>query len=281
MTGRVSDFRSDCVTRPTEAMYQAMAAAPVGDDVLGDDPTVRQLEILAAQKLGKEAGLFVPTGTMGNSICVRTQTHEGDEILVDELAHIYTHEMSHLAVISRVLPRVVHSEQGIMDLDDLRRKVSRRTIVTGRTSPVCLENTHNFYSGRAIPLEHFREVGAVAREFNLKVHLDGARIFNAQVATGIPAAEYAFYADTVMFCLSKGLAAPIGSVIVGPSDVIEEGRYVRKMLGGGMRQAGIVAACGLVALESMIDRLIEDHRRARWLAEELARLPGVRLDPAT
>jgi threonine aldolase len=261
-------------------MYQAMMTAPLGDDVLGDDPTVRKLEIFAAQLLGKETAMFVPTGTMGNSICIKTQTREGDEILVEELSHVYTHEMSHLAVVSRVLPRPVRSTRGVMDLDDLMSKLSRRSMVSGQTALICTENTHNFWSGRVIPLDHLSAVSTLAREHNLKVHLDGARIFNAQAATGIPAAEYALHADTVMFCLSKGLAGPIGSIVAGPREVIEEGRYVRKMLGGGMRQAGLIAACGLVALETMIDRLAEDHVRAKHLAEELAQMPGVKLDPA-
>ena len=276
---RVSDFRSDCVTRPTPEMYQAMVAAPVGDDVLGDDPTVKKLESLAAQMLGKEAALFVPTGTMGNSICIKVQTHAGDEILVEELSHIFTHEMSHLAVVSRVLPRPVKSERGVFDLADLRRKLSRRSMVTGQTTLVSIENTHNFWSGRVVPIEHFREVRAFADEFGLRVHLDGARIFNAQIASGTPVAEYARYADTVMFCLSKGLACPIGSLIAGPKALIEEGRYVRKMLGGGMRQVGVIAACGIVALETMIDRLADDHRRAKRLAQALSEMPGVSIAP--
>jgi len=276
----ISDFRTDCVTRPTEAMYQAMMTAPVGDDVLGDDPTVRKLEIFAAQLTGKEAALFVPTGTMGNSICLKAQTRDGDEILVEELSHIYTHELSHLSVISRVLPRPVRSERGVMDLDDLKQRLSRRSIVTGKTTLVCLEDTHNFWGGRAIPIDHIREVSSIAREGDLRVHLDGARIFNAQVATGVPVADYAAYADTIMFCLSKGLSAPIGSVIAGPSEVIDEGRFIRKMLGGGMRQVGVIAACGLVALETMVERLADDHRRAKWLAEELAQMPGITVDPA-
>jgi threonine aldolase len=277
---KISDFRSDCVTKPTPAMYEAMVSAPLGDDVLGDDPTVQKLEIMAAQTLGKEAALFVPTGTMGNSICVKTQTHEGDEILVEELSHIYTHELSHLAVVSRVLPRPVRSDRGITDLEDLERKVSRRTIVTGQTTLLCVENTHNFWSGRVVPLEHFEALLHIAQKYGLKIHLDGARIFNAQIASGVSAAEYALYADTVMFCLSKGLACPIGSIIAGPGYLIEEGRYLRKMLGGGMRQVGILAACGIVALETMIDRLADDHRRAKQLAQALAEMPGVSVDPA-
>jgi threonine aldolase len=276
---RVSDFRSDCVTRPTPEMYRAMASAALGDDVLGDDPTVKKLEALAARMLGKEAALFVPSGTMGNSICIKLQTRDGDEILVEELSHIYTHEMSHLAVVSRVLPRPVRSDRGILDLDDLRKKLSRQTIVTGQTSLVCIENTHNFWSGRTMPLQLFQDVRRIADEHGLKVHLDGARIFNAQVATGVPAAEYARYADTVMFCLSKGLSAPIGSIIAGKSEMMEAGRYVRKMLGGGMRQVGVIAACGIVALETMIDRLSDDHRRAKRLALALADMPGVTIDP--
>jgi threonine aldolase len=276
---RISDFRSDCVTRPTPEMYRAMAAAPLGDDVLGDDPTVKKLEALAAGLLGKEAALFVPSGTMGNSICIKLQTVDGDEILVEELSHIFTHEMSHLSVVSRVLPRPVRSDRGVLDLDDLRRKVSRRTIVTGQTTLVSIENTHNFWSGRVVPVDVFAGLRRIADEFNLKVHLDGARIFNAQVASGVPAAEYARYADTVMFCLSKGLSAPIGSIIAGTRELMEAGRFVRKMLGGGMRQVGVIAACGIVALETMVERLAEDHLRAKRLAQALAEMPGVAFDP--
>jgi threonine aldolase len=260
-------------------MYRAMASAELGDDVLGDDPTVKKLEALAARMLGKEAALFVPSGTMGNSICIKLQTRDGDEILLEELSHIYTHEMSHLAVVSRVLPRPVRSDRGVFDLDDLNRKLSRRSIVTGQTTLVSIENTHNFWSGRTMPLRLFQDVRRIADEHGLKVHLDGARIFNAQVATGVPAAEYARYADTVMFCLSKGLAAPIGSIIAGSAKLMEAGRYVRKMLGGGMRQVGVIAACGIVALETMIDRLSDDHRRAKRLALALADMPGVMIDP--
>jgi threonine aldolase len=261
-------------------MYEAMAAAPLGDDVLGDDPTVKKLELLAAQMLEKEAALFVPSGTMGNSICLKVQTNSGDEILLEELSHIYAHEMSHLAMVSRVLPRPVKSYRGIMDLDDLQRKISKRSIVTGRTTLISIENTHNFWSGRVVPLDHFRQVRLIARDYGLKIHLDGARLFNAQVATGTPASEYALYADTVMFCLSKGLSAPIGSIIAGTGAMIEEARYVRKMLGGGMRQVGLIAACGIVALETMVDRLADDHRRAKQLAQALAEMPGVTIDPA-
>jgi threonine aldolase len=277
---RISDFRSDCVTRPTPEMYRAMVEAPLGDDVLGDDPTVKKLEALAARMLGKEAALFVPSGTMGNSICLKLQTHDGDEVLVEELSHIYTHEMSHLAVVSRVLPRPVRSDLGVLCLDDLKQKLSRQTIVTGRTTLVSVENTHNFWSGRVVPLEHLRDVRRIADENGLKVHLDGARIFNAQVASGVPVAEYARFADTVMFCLSKGLGSPIGSIIAGTAQMMEAGRYVRKMLGGGMRQAGVLAACGIVSLEAMIDRLADDHRRAKRLARALAEMPGVSIDPA-
>lgn len=272
---KITDFRSDCVTRPTAAMYEAMATAPLGDDVLGDDPTVARLEILAAQMLEKEAALFVPSGTMGNSICIKTQTRCGDEILLEDSSHIYAHELSHLTVVSRVLPRLVQSTRGMMDLDDLQRKISQRTVFTGRTALIAVENTHNFCSGRVLPLEYFVALRRIASVHGLKIHLDGARLFNAQVASGIPASEYALHADTVMFCLSKGLSCPVGSIIAGDGETISEARMVRKMLGGGMRQAGILAACGIVALETMIERLAEDHRRAKQLARALGELPGI------
>jgi len=278
---KVVDLRSDTVTKPTPEMRKAMAEAVVGDDVLGDDPTVKKLEALAAKMMGKEAGLFVPSGTMGNEIAVKCWTREGDEIILDEISHIYTHELSGIAVISRVLPRPMNYERGIPDVKAISRIISRETPHTVRTSLICLENTHNHRGGAIVPLEVFQEVREMANWFEMRVHLDGARIFNASVATGIPPSEYARYCDSVMFCLSKGLSAPIGSMLVGPEDFIRRARRIRRMLGGGMRQVGVIAAAGLVALQKMIPRLADDHRLAKKLALGLAPIPGIRLDPDT
>ncbi len=277
---RISDFRSDTITKPTERMREAMRNAVVGDDVLGDDPTVKRLEEIAAKKVGKEAALFVPSGTMGNAIAVKVWTNEGEEVIVEEKAHIYNFESGHLAFISRVIPRPLPSKRGVYDLDLLRKAVNKRKDYhVPQPTLITLENTHNFWGGAVIPLEHFKEVRKIADERGLKVHLDGARIFNASIASGVPAHEYASCVDSIMFCLSKGLGAPIGSMLAGPREFIDKARHVRKMLGGGMRQVGVIAAAGIIALEEMVDRLKEDHRRAKILAEGLSKLPGIEINP--
>ena len=276
---KYSDFRSDTVTKPTPRMREAMAQAEVGDDVLGDDPTVKKLESLAASLMGKEAALYVPSGTMGNAIAIKVWTQELEEIILESRSHIYNMESTHLSFISRVLPRCLVSQRGAMDPDEVRRHIRQASVHTPRTSLICLENTHNNWSGAVVPLENFKALRAVADEYGLKIHLDGARIFNASLASGIPVKEYAAQVDSVMFCLSKGLSAPVGSMLVGPHDFIEAARRVRKALGGGMRQVGVLAAAGLVALTEMVDRLREDHQRARRLAEAIAPLPGIELDP--
>jgi threonine aldolase len=276
---KVSDFRSDTVTKPTPEMREAMFKAEVGDDVLGDDPTVKKLEDIAAQMVGKEAALFVPSGTMGNAIALKVWTSEGDEIIVEEKSHIYNYESGHLAFISRVMPRPVPSKRGIYDLDMLEKFINKRkNIHIPPTTLITLENTHNFWGGAVIPVEHFVEVKKIANRYDLKIHLDGARIFNASVASGVPVSEYARYVDSIMFCLSKGLGAPIGSIIAGSVEFIEEARRIRKLLGGGMRQVGVIAACGLVALKG-VDRLREDHRRARKLARLLSEIEFIEIDP--
>lgn len=275
----ISDFRSDTVTRPTEAMRRAMAEAEVGDDVLGDDPTVQRLESLAAGIMGKEAALFVPSGTMGNSIAVKTWTKELEEVIVEARSHIYNMESTHLTFISRVTPRPLPSVRGAMDPGDVEKNIRHPSVHLPRTSLVCVENTHNNWSGAVLPLDNLRALREVVDRHGIKLHMDGARIFNASVASGIPVKDYAAPADSVMFCLSKGLAAPVGSLLVGPRDFIEQARRVRKALGGGMRQVGVLAAPGIIALTEMPSRLGEDHRRARRLAEGLAELPGVKLVP--
>jgi len=275
-----SDFRSDTVTRPTEEMRRAMAEAEVGDDVLGDDPTVQKLEALAASIMGKEAALFVPSGTMGNSIGVKMWTRELQEVIVEEKCHIYNMESTHMTFISRVTPRPLPSNRGALDPELVRSNIRLASVQTPQTSLICLENTHNNWGGAVIPLETFKEMRKVADQYGLKIHLDGARIFNASLASGVPVKEYARYCDSVMFCLSKGLSSPVGSMLVSDRAMIDYARRLRKVLGGGMRQAGVLAACGLISLTKMIDRLKEDHVRARRLAEAIYDLPGITLNPA-
>jgi len=277
---KYSDFRSDTVTKPTPKMRQAMAEAEVGDDVLGDDPTVHKLEALAAERMGKEAGLFVPSGTMGNSTAVKAWTRELEEVIVEARSHIYNMESTHLTFISRVTPRPLASQRGAMDPADIEQNIKIPSVHIPRTSLICVENTHNNWSGAVLPLENLKAVRKIADAYALKVHMDGARIFNASTASGIPVQEYAKLADSVMFCLSKGLSAPVGSMLVGPQDFIDYGRRLRKALGGGMRQVGVLAAPGIIALTEMVDGLKDDHRRAQNLARAIAGLPGISLDPA-
>ncbi|HUT08604.1 MAG TPA: GntG family PLP-dependent aldolase [Candidatus Latescibacteria bacterium] len=276
-----SDFRSDTVTRPTEKMREAMAAAVVGDDVLGDDPTVQKLEGLAAEIMGKEAALFCPSGTMANSIAVKMWTGALEEVIVEERSHIYNMESTHMTFISGVTPRPVRSERGAMDPRDVVAAVRKPNVHTPQTTLVCLENTHNNWGGAVIPLENFKAIRKVADEHGLKVHLDGARIFNASVASGVPVKEFANDVDSLQFCLSKGLAAPVGSMLVANRERIEFGRRLRKALGGGMRQVGVLAAPGIIALTEMVERLKDDHTRAKTLAKGISGLPGIKIDPAT
>ena len=277
---KYSDFRSDTVTRPTEKMRKAMAEAEVGDDVLGDDPTVQKLESLSAEKMGKEAALFVPSGTMANSIAINGWTKELDEVIVEARAHIYNMESTHLTFIGRVLPRPLSSDRGAMDPEEVESNIRKPSVHIPRTSLVCVENTHNNWSGAVVPMENLKAIRKVADKHDLKIHFDGARVFNASAASGIPVKEYAALGDSIMFCLSKGLSAPVGSMLTGPKDFIDFARRVRKALGGGMRQAGVLAAPGIVALTEMVDRLEEDHERAKKLALAIAELPGVSLNPA-
>jgi threonine aldolase len=274
-----SDFRSDTVTRPTERMRKAMAEAVVGDDVLGDDPTVQKLEGLAAEIMGKEAALFCPSGTMANSIAVKMWTGALEEVIVEERSHIYNMESTHMTFISGVTPRPVRSERGAMDTKDVIANIRKPNVHTPRTSLICLENTHNNWGGSVVPIDNFKAIRKVADEHGLKVHLDGARIFNAGVASGVPVKEFANEVDSLQFCLSKGLAAPVGSMLVANRERIEFGRRLRKALGGGMRQVGVLAAPGMIALTEMVERLKDDHARAKKLARGIAGLPGVKLAP--
>ena len=275
---RVVDLRSDTVTKPTPTMRRAMAEAEVGDDVFGEDPTVNRLETLAAERLGKEAGLFVASGTMGNQMSLMAQTQRGDEIILDENSHIFNYEVAALAVLSAVQPRTLHGRNGILDPEDVRQAIRPPNIHYPKDTLVCVESTHNRGGGSIYPLETLREIRRIASEHGVAVHLDGARLFNACAATGVPAREVAAQADSVTFCLSKGLGAPVGSVVTGTRAFIDRARRARKMVGGGMRQAGILAAAGIVALETMVDRLREDHENARVLAEGLAAFPGIQID---
>ncbi len=263
------DLRSDTVTLPTEEMRKAMANAEVGDDVYGEDPTINRLESLAAEIMGKEAAMFVPSGTMGNQVSVMTHTRRGDEVIMEAESHVYYYEVGAMAALSGVQARPVPGVRGVMNPEDVKRAIREPNIHYPKTTLVVLENTHNRGGGKVLPLENVKTISEIAHSNGINVHMDGARIFNAQVASGIPAKEYAQYADSIMFCLSKGLSAPVGSMVAGSKDFIERARKNRKMLGGGMRQAGILAAAGIIALTKMVDRLQEDHDHAKLLGEKL------------
>lgn len=259
-----------------------MARAEVGDDVFGEDPTVNRLEELAAEKLGKEAGLFVASGTMGNLVALLTHCGRGDEIIVGDQAHIFTSEQGGAAVLGGIAMYPVRNQpDGTMLLPEIRSAIRGDDVHNPRTRLICVENTHMRMSGAPLSLEYLAQVREIADAQRLKIHTDGARIFNAAIALDVNVKELTRFSDTVQFCLSKGLAAPVGSLLVGPSDVVREARRARKLVGGGMRQAGILAAAGIVALETMVERLAEDHANAKYLAECLADVPGIELDPAT
>lgn len=275
----IIDLRSDTVTKPTAAMRQAMAEAEVGDDVYGEDPTVNRLEKLAAEIVGKEAALFVPSGSMGNQLAIMTHCERGEKVVCDSLAHIYQDEMAAASVIAGVQIQPVanlHHCQGIADLmDNLRTDIPYSAPV----KLICLENTLNRNGGTVMPPEQMAVVYRLAREGNIKVHLDGARIFNAAVALQREVTEFTCFTDTVMFCLSKGLGAPIGSLLAGPRSFIDKARYYRKLLGGGMRQVGVIAAAGIIALQNY-KHLAEDHEKAQYLAKELSSVDGLVIDLA-
>ena len=276
------DLRSDTVTRPSADMRRAMFEAEVGDDVLGDDPTVIRLQEHAAELLGKEACLYFPSGTMCNQAAVRALTRRGDEVFLHAQAHIMFYEQGAASALSNVQLRCFDSPDGTLDLEKMEEYVHTDADVHwAPTRLVCLENTHNHCGGIVLPLEHARAVRELCDRHDLRMHLDGARLFNAVAASGIPAAEYAAAFDTVSICLSKGLGAPVGSVLVGDAGAIALARRARKLYGGGMRQAGIIAAAGLYALQHNVARLADDHRRARTLGERLAALPGLEIDLAT
>ncbi len=275
----IIDLRSDTITVPTPAMRETMARAEVGDDVFGDDPTVNRLEERTAELLGKEAAVFVPSGTMGNQIAIRAHTEPGDEILVEANAHIYYYEAGAPAALSGVMCRCLPGDRGVFAAAALEAALRPPDQHFPRSRLVCLENTHNRGGGKVWPLEELRSVATTARRHELRLHLDGARLWNAAVASGIPEREYAAFFDSVNVCFSKGLGAPIGSAVVGTREFIARCRRFRKMLGGAMRQVGIIAAGALYALDHHRDRLAEDHANARRLAEGLAALPGAELRP--
>ncbi|MDT8901034.1 GntG family PLP-dependent aldolase [Anaeroselena agilis] len=267
---RTVDLRSDTVTMPTEEMRQAMFRAEVGDDVYREDPTVMALEELGAAMMGKEAGLFLTSGTMGNQVAAMAHTKKSDEIICEMESHIYYYEVAGLACLAGAQVRPVIGDRGVMTAAAIRGAIRPIDIHAPETALICVENTHNRAGGTCYPLGELAAIRRLADEFHIPVHMDGARIFNAAVAQGVAVAEIAQHADTVQFCLSKGLAAPVGSLLVGTRPYIEKARRFRKMLGGGMRQAGIVAAAGIVALKTMVDRLAEDHTNARLLGEAIA-----------
>ena len=274
------DLRSDTVTRPTEEMRHAMAAAEVGDDVYGEDPTVNRLERHAAELFGKEAALFVPSGTMANTIAIKLHTEHGQEVICDARAHILDWELSMTAWFSGCLVRSIPTSDGILHWDLVKNYLRAKGPHNAPTALIEIENTHNMAGGTVYPLAVVEEVCRQAHALNLKVHMDGARIFNAACALKKPVRQIAASVDTVMFCLSKALGAPVGSLLVGPAEAIARGRLLRKRLGGGMRQAGVLAAAGLVALEETPKRLHTDHEHAQYLAREFANLPAIALDPA-
>jgi threonine aldolase len=274
------DLRSDTVTKPSPEMRRAMFEAEVGDDVYGEDPTVNRLEKHAAEIFGREAALFVPSGTMGNQIAIKLHTHHGQELVCHERAHVFEYEMAMMAHFSGVVPRTVAAADGILTWKHIEPKLRPKSYHGAQTGLITLENTHNMGGGTVTSPQVFDEICDNSHNVGLPVHLDGARIFNAAVALGVDVAKLTAKADTVMFCLSKGLGAPVGSLLVGSAELMDRARIYRKALGGGMRQAGILAAAGLIALEQGPQKLATDHANAKFLAEALARLPGFMIDPA-
>ena len=274
------DFRSDTITWPTAKMRQAMANADVGDDVYEEDPTVIRLEKLSAGRMGKEAGLFVPSGTMGNLVSVLTHCGRGDEVILGDISHTFVYEAGGISALGGVFPHTLPNQpDGKLKLEDIRSAIRPDNVHFPKTRLVILENTHNRCGGAVLDEDYTRQVADIAHQAGFPLHLDGARIFNASVVLGRPVRELTAKFDSVMVCLSKGLGAPVGSLLVGSKEFIEEGRLVRKMLGGGMRQAGVLAAAGLVALEESPKRLHLDHENAKFLARSLAEIPGIKIDP--
>jgi threonine aldolase len=280
MADTVIDLRSDTVTKPSPEMRRAMAEAEVGDDVFLEDPTINRLQDRAAHIFGREAALFVPSGSMGNLTCIIAQTRPGQEIICEETGHVYNYEMASMSAIAGVLPRIVTGQDGILSWETISKAIRPKIYYRPQTALISLENTHNMAGGTVYPTKLALEICDKAHDLGIPVHLDGARIFNAATYLGEDVAEMTKKFDSVQFCLSKGLGAPVGSLIVGSRVFIERCRSIRKMLGGGMRQAGVLAAAGLVALEKGPRRLQIDHDNAKFLATQLAGIPGITLDPA-
>lgn len=277
---RTVDLRSDTVTRPTPVMRKAMFEAEVGDDVYREDPTIIKLEEMGAELTGKEAGLFLTSGTMGNQVAVMAHTNKSDEVICETESHIFYFEVGGIACLSGAQPRPLTGDRGILSAEQIRSAIRGKDVHIPDTGLICLENTHNRAGGTCYPLDTLQAIQQVALTHGIPVHMDGARLFNAAVALGVTAKDITKHVETVQFCLSKGLGAPVGSLLTGSKEFIERCRRFRKMLGGGLRQAGILAAAGIVALTDMVDRLAEDHAHARILAEGLANL-GLKVDMAT
>jgi len=277
----VVDLRSDTLTRPTPAMRRAMAEAEVGDDVYLEDPTVNRLEKRAAEIFGKESALFVPSGCMGNLIAIKVWTHHGDEVICEERSHVNLYELASMSAIAGCMPRIARSDDGILTWKQIEAVIRPKIYYDSQTALMCLENTHNMAGGTVYPTKQVDEICAHAHDAGLRVHLDGARIFNASVALNESVAQMTRNLDSVMFCLSKGLGAAVGSMIAGSREFIEKGPMYRTMFGGGMRQVGVIAAAGLIALEESPKRLHEDHANAQFLAREIAKISNLRIDPAT
>lgn len=270
------DLRSDTVTLPTEAMRRAMAVAEVGDDVYGEDPTINRLEEISADRMGMESGLFIPSGTMGNLIAFLTHCQRGDEAIMGDQAHTFVYEVGGVSALGGIMVHTVPNQpDGTIKISDLQNAIRMEDVHFPRTKLIALENTHNRCGGVVLTPEYIEEVTTLAKDHNLLVHMDGARIFNAAIKLGVPEKALLKGVDSVTFCLSKGLGAPVGSVLCGNKEFINNARKIRKQLGGGMRQAGILAAAGIIALESMVDRLEEDHQRALYLAEKLKDVPNI------
>jgi threonine aldolase len=275
------NVRSDTQTLPTPEMRRAIAEADLGDDTYGEDPSVNRLEAMAAEMTGMEAALLVLSGTMGNLVALMTHAHPGDEVLLDFESHIFYYEVGNMAQVAGLMPMPVAAPDGMMDPDALRQTIRKPNLHYPSAKVLCLENTHNRSGGRLVPLDLHNELCGIAREHGLKVHLDGARIFNAAIAAKAPVSAFTENVDSLMFCLSKGLGCPLGSMLCGSRDFINRAQRARKALGGGMRQAGIIAAAGIYALENHVDRLADDHASARRLAEEINRIPRLSVDMHT
>jgi threonine aldolase len=277
---RIVDLRSDTVTQPTPEMRQAMAAAEVGDDVFGDDPTVNQLEAMAAERMGKEAALFVASGTMGNLVALLTHCQRGQEMIVGDQSHTFMNEAGGAAALGGIHPRTVKNQpDGTLALTDLEAAIRGENVHYPRTRLICVENTHNSCFGTPLRVEYMQAVGELAHSRGLRLHVDGARIFNAAIALSVDVKELTASADSIQFCLSKGLGSPVGSLLCGSREFIYEARRNRKMVGGGMRQAGVLAAAGIVSLTRMVNRLAEDHMHAHRLTQGIAEIPGLVAEP--